>query len=409
MDYPEAVEWLYSRQEAGVKLGLGNTRRLLRELGLPRPGAKILHVAGTNGKGSTCALAEAALRAAGHSTGLFTSPHLVSFCERLRLGGEPVAEAVAAGGIARLRALTEDWEPWPTFFELATALGLLVFAEAGCDAVVLEVGLGGRLDSTNAVTPDVCAVAPVDLDHRHILGDTLAAIATEKAGIFKPGVPAVSAPQHPEARAALEAKAAEAGCDLTFVAEPWTASPVALRGAHQRWNAALAAAALRAGGFGIGEADLAAGFGSARWPARFDVYPLGGGQTVVVDGAHNAAAARALAATWRAEFGPASRPTLVFGAAANKEIADLLAPLAALAEEIVFTRADSPRSALPEDLVKLLPPGVPPGFLHPGAAAALDFALTRRRPVLVAGSLFLAGEAIALLDHRRHRYEPSDQ
>lgn len=407
MEYPDAIEWLYGRQQAGIKLGLANIRRLLGELGLPEPGARVLHVAGTNGKGSTCALAESVLRAAGHRTGLFTSPHLVSFCERVRIDGEPVAEAEAAAGIAKLRALTGGWEEQPTFFEFATALALMVFARHAVDSIVLEVGLGGRLDSTNAVTPDVCAITPVAYDHRHILGDTLAQIAGEKAGIFKLGVPAVSSPQREEAREVLVEKSLEAGVapPLQFVDAPWTASPVALPGEHQRWNAALAVAALRAGGFDrIGDAAIERGLAGARWRARFERFE---GGRLVVDGAHNGAGAEALVEAWREVYGD-RRPTVVFGAAANKELPELVAPLVGLAAGFVMTKADSPRSAEPAELVALLPEGVE-AESAPEVAEALSRARATGRPVLVAGSLFLAGEAVALLDGERAAYEPSDQ
>jgi dihydrofolate synthase/folylpolyglutamate synthase len=407
MEYPEAIDWLYGRQQAGIKLGLSNIRRLLDALGLPAPGAKILHVAGTNGKGSTCALAESVLRAAGHRTGLFTSPHLVSFCERIRIDGAPVAESEAAAGIAKLRTLTSEWGEQPTFFEFATALAFVLFAQHEVDSMVLEVGLGGRLDSTNAVTPDICAITPIALDHCHILGDTLAEIAGEKAGIFKAGVPAVSAPQEGEARDVLIAKSEEAGVSppLQFVAEAWTSSGVALPGEHQRWNAALAVAALRAGGFeGITDEAIERGLADVRWRARLERFEDG---RIVVDGAHNAAGARALVEAWHEVFGE-ERPTIVFGAAANKELPDLVAPLAELAAGFVLTKADSPRAATPEELAALVPEGIEADCAA-DATSALGRARATGRPILVAGSLFLAGEVVSLLDGERAAYEPSDQ
>jgi len=406
MEYAEAIDWLYGRQQAGIKLGLDNSRRLLDALDLPAPGAKILHVAGTNGKGSTCALAESVLRAAGHRTGLFTSPHLVSFCERIRIDGEPIPEAEAAAGIARLRTLTSEWEEQPTFFEFATALAFIMFAQHEVDSIVLEVGLGGRLDSTNAVTPDVCAITPIALDHCHILGATLAEIAGEKAGIFKPGVPAVSAPQETEAREALVAHSRNGGVSpsLAFVTNPWTKSKVSLAGEHQRWNAALAVAALRAGGFAdLTDASIETGLATACWRARFERYP----GDIVIDGAHNPASARALVATWREVFDD-TEPTIIFGAAANKELPDLVAPLAGLAASFVLTKAESPRSAEPEELAALLPEGTDYECVL-DAERALERSRELGRPVLITGSLFLAGEAVALLDGGRDGFEPSDQ
>ncbi len=407
MTYAEAIDWLYARQDAGIKLGLDNIRRLLDALGLPDSRMRIVHVAGTNGKGSTCALAESTLRAAGYTTGLFTSPHLVSFCERVRIDGQPISEDEAARHIGALRDLTDDWDQRPTFFEFATALAILAFDEHGVDAAVVEVGLGGRLDSTNALTPSVCAIAQIALDHRHILGDTLGQIAGEKAGILKPGVPAVSAPQADEAREAIAGRAAEIGAPLDFVDAPWTTSELSLAGEHQRWNAALAVAALRAGGFDVDDEAIERGLASARWRGRFEQIQLEDGTSLIVDGAHNPAAARALATTW-GELYADQAPTIILSAAANKDLPDMIAPLAELAAGFVLTRADSPRVADTATLAALLPEGMP-HETAPTAAGALTIARRKGRPILAAGSLFLAGEILSLVDQMREKFEPSDQ
>src|SRR5512143_1022097 len=244
----DPIAYLDSLKPLSMRLGLERMTRALEALGHPERGLRILHVAGTNGKGSVCAMAAEALRLAGHRTGLYTSPHLVRFHERIALDGEPISDSALDRRIAAVRAAC----PWHdaaegerlTYFEFATLVALLHFAEEGAGAVVLEVGLGGRFDATNAVRPLTCAVNRIGLDHVEMLGDTLAAIAREKAGIFKAGVPAVVAhAQPPEAMAALREEAARRGAPFSVAPADW-AGPVALRGPHQRGNAALAAAAL---------------------------------------------------------------------------------------------------------------------------------------------------------------------
>src|SRR5881398_1581511 len=203
MTYKEALSWLYSLQRFGIKLGLENIRRLLAalsrsggfqaavgdlEIALPW---KVIHAAGTNGKGSVCAMVDSICRAQGRRTGLFTSPHLVTFRERIRVNGEMVSEDAVADGLTTIRNLAADWDPHPTFFEITTALALKYFSEANADMIILETGIGGRLDATNAIQSDVAAITPIDLDHEEWLGNTLAKIASEKAGIIKPRIPVV--------------------------------------------------------------------------------------------------------------------------------------------------------------------------------------------------------------------------
>ena len=407
MNYPEAIEWLYGRQKAGIKLGLENTRLLLEGLALPVSGTRIIHVAGTNGKGSTCALAESVLRHSGYRTGLFTSPHLVSFCERIRIGGEPVAEAEAARGITMLREYIADREQSPTFFELTTALALHIFAEQEVEIAVVEVGLGGRLDSTNALSPTVCGIAPIGLDHRQILGESLAEIAAEKAGILKPGVSAVSAPQEPAAREVVERRAAEVGAPLRFVQLPW-GGELSLPGEHQRWNAALAIEMLRAGGFELTEGAVERGLAETRWRGRFERIALVDGGEIVIDGAHNAAGMVALCQSWREVFG-AARPTIILSAAANKDAAALVAPLAEIAASFICTvPATTRETASPEDLAALIPSEIPAESAA-SVAEALEVAKGGSGKILAAGSLFLACELISLLDGDRGRYEISEQ
>src|SRR2546427_591572 len=211
MTYKEALSWLYSLQRFGIKLGLENIRRLLAalsrsggfqaavgdlEIALPW---KVIHIAGTNGKGSVCAMIDSICRAHGYRTGLFTSPHLVTFRERIRVNGEMISEHGVADGLTTIRNLVADWDPHPTFFEVTTALAVKYFFEANIDVAILETGIGGRLDATNAIQSDVSVITQIGFDHEELLGTTLAEIAGEKAGIIKPGIPVVSAQQRPDA------------------------------------------------------------------------------------------------------------------------------------------------------------------------------------------------------------------
>lgn len=383
MTYSESLAWLYATQQFGVKLGLDNTLHLLDAVGNPHDGLRIFHVAGTNGKGSVCAFLDASLRKAGLRTGLYTSPHLVDFRERVRIDGRPVARADAARWLTRLRAAGSGHSP--TFFELATVLALGCFAEAGCEAVVLETGMGGRLDATNVVEPVVSILTPVAMDHAEWLGDTPAKIAGEKAGIIKRGVPAVSAPQTPDVAAVFEARAAASGSPLSFVTEPWT-GPVGLVGGHQRWNAALAALAIDVSGVEVPPEAVAEGIASVHWPARFQC--IGG--RIVVDGAHNPHAAAALAAIWREVFGD-RKAVVVFGALGDKDASGMLRALEPVAERFVFVPVQSARGVPPSSFAGLTShPSVVCASLAEGIAQAGDLAL-------VTGSLFLAGEALVQL------------
>lgn len=406
------LQWLLSTQTLGIRPGLDRMRQLLGLLGNPEQRLRCLHVAGTNGKGSVCAFAESVLRASGQRTGLHTSPHLVEFAERIRIGGVNAGERTIDEGIRRLQSAVVSMESdFPTFFELVTALAFDLFARAGCEVVVLETGLGGRLDATNTAPKIACAVTPVGLDHTEWLGETLGAISREKAGIFLPGVPAVSAPQDPEVSASLIRAAEVTGTPLSWVREPLPPGTLlGLEGPHQRWNAALALSLIRAAGFSPSEEAVTAGLREVVWPGRFQRLEMTSGDfrgEIILDGAHNSHAARRLAATWREHHG-VRRGLLVFGALGDKDPLAILEELIPLASRIVLVPVASPRSADPV----LLAAGISRRFGSDSPVVHIAGSLREilvdnlgghfgaqnasEPPVLLAGSLFLVGEALAM-------------
>ncbi len=396
MTYPESIDWLFSTQLFGIKPGLEGPRRLLKEyLAYPAHGVKVIHVAGTNGKGSTCAMIDAVARAGGTRTGLFTSPHLVDYRERVRVSGAEIPEEECAAMLTELRELSAAMDPHPTFFEISLVLAMRWFRERECELIVLETGMGGRLDATTAVPADVCAITPVGLDHTQWLGGTVERIAAEKAGIFVEGKPAVSAPQEAAVRKVLEKEANQRRTPLSWIEAPLAGYPVALPGIHQRWNAALALECLYQAGVRLDYEVVLHGLSSVRWPGRFERFEHRG-RVVVLDGAHNPQGAAVLAEAWREQFG-ARKAALVFSAVADKDHAGMLAVLGPLAEVIHLCPVDSPRAVAPGELAACLPAGAPPHVLHPSFTAAFEAALAGGEPVLVAGSLFLVGEARARL------------
>ena len=446
LSYTEALRWLYSLQRFGIKLGLENIRRLAADLGLDLGSARgsravfggspntsmarrVIHVAGTNGKGSVCAMIDSICRAAGLTTGLFTSPHLVTFRERIRINGEMISEDAVAAGLTHINKLVADCDPHPTFFEVTTALALKYFSDARIDICILETGLGGRLDATNAVQSDVAVIAPIDFDHQKWLGHSLAQIAAEKAGIIKPKIPVVSAPQLREAEEVIRKRAAECGAPLQFVTATYDSSPIALPGPHQKRNAALALAALKLDGFKpsslpsapieISDAAVAHGLAGVEWPARFQKWD----EQLIIDGAHNPAAARVLAQTWRENFGD-ERATLILAVLDDKDVHGICEALATISELVLLPPIRSERAAEPEQLARSLqrvrlvgqPLRLPPGDAPPlqiQITSSIDDALkiARGRPkrILLTGSLHFAGEALAHLQGRPAAFEECAQ
>jgi dihydrofolate synthase / folylpolyglutamate synthase len=377
----------------GVSLGLPRLQAALQALGSPEASLPAVHVAGTNGKGSTAAMTEAILRAGGWRTGLYTSPHLSRFTERIRIDGQEVDGDWLAGLGDRLFATGAP----VTYFEAATALGFLAMAEARVEVAVLEVGLGGRLDATNLCRPVVTAITSISLDHMELLGDSLAAIAREKAGIAKAGVPLVLGAVPAEAEAEIHRVAAAVGAPVWApgdIAPQLPLGQLRLAGAHQRGNAVVAAqlarTAAQALGRSLDQEAIAAGLAGVRWPGRLEWVA----DDVLLDAAHNQEGVQALVAAL-----PPGRPrTLVMSVVRGKAAAEMIALLAPHFDRLVFTRSANSRSTPPEELAALVPAGSP-GTVAVEEDARRALAEARRRGGLcvVAGSLFLVGEIRAHL------------
>jgi dihydrofolate synthase/folylpolyglutamate synthase len=417
MNYAEAVRFLYSlgNEVKAAKLGLERMRSLLGTLGDPHRQGDFIHVAGTNGKGSVCAMIESAFRATGARTGLYTSPHLSEPVERIRIAGEPIGRDTFAAAFERVHRAAEsliasgEFEAHPTYFETVTAMAFVAFQEAGARPVVLEVGLGGRLDATNVITPQLAVITPVDFDHEAFLGRSLEAIAAEKAGILKPGVQAVFAAQRPEVTRTLRSAAAALGIEPVWTSE-WQvrnlelypggscfrlAGPKEFRvdcplaGEHQVANAVTAAVALDTLGFP--PEAIREGIRRTRWPGRLERVSMA--PEIVLDGAHNPAGARSLAA-YINRFFAERRVWLIYGAMRDKAIEEMAAILFPLADEIIATAPKQARAVRPETIRELAD--------HPRlrTAESLDEALAviRREAapgdaVFISGSLFLVAEA----------------
>jgi dihydrofolate synthase / folylpolyglutamate synthase len=418
LTYKEALAWLYSLQRFGIKLGLQNIERLLEELCsgvcVKRPALvaasastpKVIHVAGTNGKGSVCAMIDSICREQGYRTGLFTSPHLVTFRERIRVNGDMVSEDEVANGLTTIRDLVATWDPHPTFFEVVTALALQHFSDTKVKVVILETGLGGRLDATNAIRSNVSAITPIDFDHEKWLGKTITEIATEKAGIIKPGVPVISALQRPEAEKVIQAHAAQCGAPLEFVTKPCDETPIALVGSHQKENAALAIAALRAAKIDIDDSAIMRGLAFIEWPARFQRWDA----RTIIDGAHNPAAARTLVETWHEIFG-AQRPTLVLAVLSDKDLRRICEALAPISDFVLLPKIRTERAADPAQLAHTLSSITPllPYSITSSVGEALMLAYGKPNPILITGSLHFAGEVLAYLCGKPAAFEECAQ
>ncbi|MCH7599102.1 MAG: bifunctional folylpolyglutamate synthase/dihydrofolate synthase [Myxococcales bacterium] len=387
------------------RLSTSPIRALLDRLGKPEQGLAVIHVAGSKGKGSTCLFAEGALTAAGKRTGVFTSPHLHSWTERFRIAGREVDGAVLADAVTRLRPEVEwlrEHEPLnsPTFFDATTAAALLIFAEAALDYVILEVGLGGRLDSTNVVMPRVTCITSIELEHTDKLGNSIAEIAAEKAGILKPGIPCLMGRLSPEAERVVRARALKIGAPLLKIGDDFPAADshdLTVLGNHQLDNAGIALAALDLLGEPDREQFLAAGrlgLAQTRLPGRLEV--LCEDPWIIVDGAHTRASARALARVLAGR--PLNRGTLLLSVSQGKDLDAILQALLPFADEVVVTCAEPIRSFPAADLaatIRSRNPELPLQVVpDPGEAARAARESTGPGELLfAAGSIYLAAAA----------------
>ena len=414
--------YLQNLQRFGVKLGLQNVAAVLAACGDPQRRFPSIHVAGTNGKGSVCAMLASILKTDGRRVGLYTSPHLADVRERIRIGGRPLSEADFDRLLGRIRRTIDrllaagGLEAHPTYFEVLTILAFLHFAERKVDIAVIEVGMGGRFDATNVVFPLVSVITSISLDHTEYLGRTRAAIASEKAGIIKPGVPVVSGVETGVAAEVIRRRARELGAPIVpvfgrdgalfaartpagfrfryeFCGEPF-AFRLKLQGRHQGENAAVAVAAARTLGcveHPLDRRTILSGLEAAEWPGRLEI--VGRRPLVLLDGAHNEDGARALAAHVR-DFvrGPL---VLVFAMLKDKAVGRAAGLLFSRPEAIVLTSIPSPRAASPEEILKIASPFRSKIRIEPDLRAAIALARRRAGPkgtVLVAGSLYLIGE-----------------
>jgi dihydrofolate synthase/folylpolyglutamate synthase len=405
MHYSDAIAFLYNLRLFGMKLGLDNTLRMAKIAGNPQRKLRFIHVAGTNGKGSVCAMLESIYRAAGYRVGMFTSPHLVSFTERIQVNRHPVSQKEVVRGVEQLQEWIEALgaEAHPTFFEAVTIMALDYFVRQKCDLVVWETGLGGRLDATNIVTPLASVITNVQLDHQQWLGNTVAEIAREKAGIIKFQVPILTAAEDPAALAVISAMAQSRQAPLTLIgrAEIETTGEfqLSLAGEHQKTNAALALAVARglASVIPLTESAIRDGLKTTEWAGRLQTIARSGGQTILLDGAHNPAGAQTLAAALTERF-PGPKPALILGTMRDKDYATICDILAPHAGKIFLSQMDSERGADPQVLAALCREANPaaPAVVCGGVEEALLRAAGEPAVVLT-GSIHFVGAAMEAL------------
>ena len=437
MTYAEAIQFLYGLRLFGAKFGLENTFQLAALAGNPQDRLRFIHVAGTNGKGSTCAMLESIYRTAGLRVGLFTSPHLVSFRERIQVNRQLISESdvvrlveeLCRTGVAPVsfqknpETKTKDGDrrdARPTFFEFVTVMALKFFAEQKCDLVIWETGLGGRLDATNIVNPLASVITNIQFDHQQWLGDTLAKIAAEKAGIIKPGVPVITAADEPEALAVIEKTAREKNARLIKVISAGEklaalfrgAATLPLPGEHQKLNAALALATVETlqSEIPVSAAAVRTGLETVNWPGRLQLVTLPNGRRILLDGAHNVAGAKALREALsrgllehelqRAvpEAGAPGKITLILGVLQDKDWRHICETLAPIAARIFTVPVASERTADARELAAACCAANPVAEIAAcdSLRRALDQAANDRF-VVVTGSLYLVGEALELL------------
>ena len=423
MPYESAIGYLFNLQKFGIKFGLSKTENLLKAFGNPHLGQNYIHIAGTNGKGSVATFMGSILQEAGYRVGMYVSPHLVRFTERFRINGEEISQGKIVELIGELQSAFNADEP-PTFFEAVTSMAILYFAREKTDIAIMEVGMGGRLDATNVITPLVTGITNISMEHQEYLGDRLSHIAREKAGIIKKGVDVVTAVTQPriieQFKAVVEERGApfwRVGRDVKYRSTPSglhffgqsrtiKGLQLGLRGIHQARNAALALGMMErieTKGFPHTTNQIREGLKKADWPGRMQV--IRENPTILLDGAHNAAATRALARTIRTDFSY-EKMILVIGIMADKDIAALLRVIVPISDRVLYTRPVYSRAADPRVLMEKAHPLNIPGEIVPSLAGALRRAealATSKDLIVVCGSLFTVGEALTCFDPIRYK------
>jgi dihydrofolate synthase/folylpolyglutamate synthase len=418
MTYPDAIQFLYGLRMFGTKFGLENTRQLAALAGNPHDRLRFIHVAGTNGKGSTCAMLESIYRASGLRVGLFTSPHLVSFAERIQVNRRMISEADVVRLVEEMQPLLKQFptDGHPTFFEVVVVMALRYFIEQKCDLVIWETGLGGRLDATNIVTPLAAVITNIQFDHERWLGRTLSSIAFEKAGIIKPGVPVITGATEPEALAVIQDAARARNSPLTLIGPdhtrlaPLDQTELPLLGWHQRLNAAVALATVQSvqGALPVTERQMRDGLARVHWPGRMQLLELPGSpasrdagptpRRFLLDGAHNPGGVATLRAVLGEHF-PGLRPAIILGILEDKDWHSMCEILVPVAARLLVVRVASER-ALGADLLaaacRKANPGVP--IRACGSLSEALEGVAEEPFVVIAGSLYLIGEAMELLN-----------
>ena len=425
--YASAIQYLFSLQKFGIKFGLSKTENLLKAFGNPHLCQNYIHIAGTNGKGSVATFLNSTLREAGFKVGMYVSPHLVRFTERFRINDEEISREKTTQLIDELRAAFNPDEP-PTFFEAVTAMAILYFAREKTDVAIMEVGMGGRLDATNVITPLVTGITNISMEHQEYLGNRLSQIAQEKAGVIKKGVDVVISVTQPQIIQQLKTIAEQRGANLWQVGKNMTyrrtttglhyfgenhtikGLELGLRGVHQPRNAALALGMIERiaiKGFPLSTDQIREGLRKATWAGRMQV--ISENPTILLDGAHNPAAVKALAQSIRSGFSY-ERMILVIGIMADKDIFGLLRAIVPMSDRVLYTRPVYSRAADPHILMEKALPLNTPGEVIPTLAEALTRAREIASPrdlIVVCGSLFTVGEALTCLDPVR--YKPDSQ
>ena len=418
--YGETLDYLYGLEKFGIVFGLDNISWILSLLGNPQDAFKAVHIAGTNGKGSVSAMVAEILRAGGALTGVYTSPHVVSFTERITINGEPIREGEVVELTRFIKERIDRADPGRhfTFFDFTTALAFEYFKRRGVEVAVVEVGLGGRLDSTNVIHPLVTVITNVDFDHQDYLGTTIEEIAREKAGVVKEHVPVVTGARG----AALEIiREAADKTDLYVLGEAFTYKKqdeqvmwyrgmqrtfeglsLGLRGDHQLFNAALALCAvelLNAAGFTLNEAAIRQGLAAVQWPGRLELVRIPGKPLILLDGAHNPAGVRSLAAYLSTHFLDKKR-ILLFGVMKDKAFGEMLPELLPEVGHVILTKPEVGRAALPDDVARYAPGALVTSSVREALAEALKRACGDDL-LIITGSFYTLGEARKLLDEER--------